>query len=175
MGRDRFASALGAALGAAVTAGMLLACAAAPSSPLPAGRVALRYVGFDGELRSLAERRGAPTLVLIVATWAGPALVELERIFSLRQARPGVFSLVVLALDEDPRMVGIFAETHGIEADVGVLPDQASFVGPGGPFGPVGQVPTSVLLDAEGRIAVRSDGLWPPGALERALDQLLAR
>lgn len=135
--------------------------------------MAFRYVGFDGEKKSLAALRGRPVVVLVVATWAGPAIVEVERLRAVAEARPEQLETVILVLDEDPRMAAIFAETFGVEGVVGRVEDPETFVSERGPFGPIGVVPTSVLLDPEGRIAVRSDGPWPEGALDRALDALL--
>lgn len=143
-----------------------------PDPRLPAGRVAFRYVGFDGTTKNLAALRGEPVVVLVVATWAGPAIVEVERLRALAVARPGRFETVILVLDEDERMAGIFAETFGVQGVVGRVLEPTSFVDAGGPFGPIGVVPTSILLDAEGRIALRSDGPWPEGSLARALDAL---
>lgn len=142
---------------------------------LPEGPVALRYRGIDGGWRSLARLRGRPVVVSVVATWAGPALVEVQRLRTLQKAREGAFAVVLLVVDEDPQMAAIFAERFEVPDVVGRVEDVARFTGPRGPLGPIGVVPTSVLLDGEGRIALRSDGPWPEGVLARALDRLGAR
>jgi hypothetical protein len=54
------------------------------------------------------------------------------------------------------------------------VPDPARFTGPEGPFGPIAVLPTSVLLDREGRILARMDGLWPPGLLRRSVEAAIA-
>jgi hypothetical protein len=55
------------------------------------------------------------------------------------------------------------------------LPDDpAEFVGARGPLGPVSIVPTSALVDARGHVSARVEGVWPPGDLEAAIEQLLA-
>ncbi|MEO1233184.1 MAG: hypothetical protein AAFZ18_30240 [Myxococcota bacterium] len=134
--------------------------------------MALRFRAYDGTTQSLAARRGKPVVVAVVATWAGPALVEVERLKALRSARDDDFELILIVLDEAVEMAAIFAETFGVPESVGRVEDVPRFVSERGPFGPIGVVPTSVLLDAEGRIAVRSDGPWPEGTLSRALDAL---
>lgn len=150
----------------------LAGCASGPEPTpgLPTHPVGLRYIGYDGEIHSLARLRGTPVLVEIVATWAGPALVEIERVRTLTEGRK--IQVLVLVLDEEPEMAAIFARAFGLAEVVGRVPEPEALLGPSGPFGPIGVVPTGVLLDAEGRIALRSDGPWPEGTLERALADL---
>lgn len=162
--------------------GLLLLSAACASSTnadgnarLPKGRVALRYRAYDGRFRSLGALRGRPVIVSVVATWAGPALIEVERLKTLERAYKGEAAVVILVLDEDPEMAAIFAETFEVPEAVGRLDNSEAFVGADGPFGPITVVPTSIVLDAEGRIVLRSDGPFPPGTPEKALDALLQR
>lgn len=155
---------------------LLASCVSSPvagvAPDLPDGRVALRFRGYDGSTQSLAARRGRPVVVSVVATWAGPALVEVERLKALRIARNESFELVLIVLDEQAEMAAIFAETFEVPDSVGRVDDVASFVSARGPFGAIGVVPTSILLDSQGRIALRSNGPWPEGALTKALDAL---
>lgn len=155
---------------------MCLACVSStpPAARLPSGRVSLVYQAYDGRRRSLAEFRGKPLIVSVVATWAGPALVEVERLRTIQRTYGDAVEVVILVLDEEPEMAAIFAETFDLPGAVGRVEEPERLIGEGGPFGPIGVVPTTVLLDAEGRIALRSDGPLPVGALEAALDALLA-
>lgn len=154
---------------------VLGACAGSPGgSPLlPKNPIGLRYRGYDGAWKTLGALRGRPVLVEVVATYAGPALVEVERIRLITKPHGEAVVLVLLVLDDAPEMAAIFAETFEVPQAVGRVEDPAQFVGPKGPFGPIGVVPTGILLDQDGRILVRSDGPWPPGVLEEALFKLL--
>ena len=160
------------------TSALVAACAGAPAAgpaQLPKGPVSLSYIDYQGRNRTLLELRGRPTVVLILATWAGPAIVEVQRLRVLREAQDEPFAWLILVLDEDPEMAGIFAETFEVRAEVGRIVRPDTFLGPRGPFGPIAMVPTSVLLDGAGHIVVRSDGPWPEGALEKALRALEAK
>lgn len=107
-----------------------------------------------------------------MATWAGPALVEVQRIRAVQDEFKDAFDLVVLVVDEEPEMAGIFAEKFELTDVIGWVESTDDLVRDEGPFGPIGTLPTSILLDVEGRIAVRSDGPWPPGSLEQSLRAL---
>lgn len=150
-------------------------CASGPSPTpgLPTSPVGLRYVGYDGQRRSLAALRGRPVVVELVATWAGPALVEVERLRALTAPFGDQVEVVILVLDEDPTMAAVFAEAFEVPDAVGRVPDPAALVSERGPFGPIGVVPTGILIGPDGRIVLRSDGPWPPGVLANALNELL--
>lgn len=150
-----------------------LGCASAPPTvAIPEGKVAFRFRTLDGEAVSLAQFRGRPVAVLIFTTWSGPALLEVER-FAQAQRRYGD-NLVTLGvmLDKDPEMARIFADTYNPPFVLLRVDDPAHFTGTDGPFGPIGLLPTSVILDKSGVVAVRSDGVWPAGALFTALAEL---
>ena len=155
---------------------LLSGCAGSARNPnLPEGPVDVVYTAYDGTQRALSASRGQPAVVVMVTTWAGPALVEVQRVRAVREEFGNAFSVLVLVLDENPQAAAIFAKTFELSEEVGRVEPMQTLVGPRGPFGPITQVPTSVLLDAEGRIAVRSDGSWPSGALEKGLRVLLRR
>lgn len=139
---------------------------------LPSGPVPLRYVAYDGGRRSLSALHGQPVVVSMVATWAGAALIEVERLLEVRRETDGAFALVVLVLDDEPTTAAVFADTFEIPELVGRVEDRARFEGEDGPFGPIAMVPTTVLLDAGGSIALRSDGPLPEGVLQEALQKL---
>ena len=146
-------------------------CAGQQRNPnLPKGIVNFQFISYDGELRSLDEFRGQPLVVSVIATWAGPALIEVERLQVTQQTYGRDFGLLFLVVDERPEMAAVFAETFKVRPSVGRIEPPQALVGEKGPFGSIGIIPTSVLLDAKGQIIVRSDGPWPIGALEKALD-----
>lgn len=148
------------------------ACASSSGAELPSGRVVLRLTEVDGATLSLATLRGRPVLVTVMTTWADFALLEVPRFRALYEAYRGRIEIVCVALDPDVRMVRIFRDTFAIPYRVAVVDDAAGFTGRDGPFGPVSVIPTSILIDAEGVIAARMDGMWPDGVLEQAVQKV---
>lgn len=160
----------------AVVAACALGCATAPSgSTLPETAVSLRYRTLDGGLATLGRLRGRVVLVTVMATWADTALLEVPLLKTMhaRHAAAGL-EVVALAVDEAPLAVQVFAEQFEVPYTIGLSEDDRTLMGPRGPFGEITRLPTSVLLDRNGVIAVRSDGMWDPAFLEAAIQRLLA-
>jgi hypothetical protein len=166
-------------------AGLLLlaACSgagrAAPRSERPAiptAPVSLRVELLDGSTLTLGSLRGQVVLVHLIDPAGAPSLLEVPRLIHLaKQHHDAPFKIVCVAFDDQPAAVRIFGETFEIPYALGMVDDPQSLAGPAGPFGPIGILPTSILLDKDGRIAARMDGRWAPGVLEEAVRRLLAR
>ena len=163
-------------LAIAIAAHGALGCASSRPGPvLPDRPVALRYRTLDGGLDSIGRLRGRVVLVTVVATWAATALLEVPLLKQThnRYAKDGL-EIVALAIDETPLAVQVFADKFEIPYAVGLSEDDRALMGPHGPFGEITRLPTSVLLDRDGLIVVRSDGMWDPAALDAAVQRLLA-
>lgn len=157
-------------------AGLLLvlaACAHDPGSKLPQGRAAARFVGLDGQATSLAAYRGKVLLVWVVTTWNDLALIEVPLLRELHAAHAPDLQILCVALDEDPAMLGIFANTFDLPFPVVRPHDPARFTGPEGPLGPIGIIPTSALLNRGGEVEARADGTWTPAVLQAAVRELI--
>jgi thiol-disulfide isomerase/thioredoxin len=160
----------------------LLALAACASSTpglegtvIPSAPVSLRIDRIDGPVLTLGSLRGRVVLVTVFTTWADYALLEVPKMKKLATTYDSKdFVVVAIALDTNPKMVRIFARTFDIPYYVGTIDDPAAFTSESGPFGKITLIPTSLLLDREGRIAARMDGLWPDGILEEAVGRLVA-
>jgi thiol-disulfide isomerase/thioredoxin len=160
------------ALGLALAAG----CAHRPDpaqATLPESRVALRLLDVEGETLNLGGLRGQVVLLTVMTTWSEPALLEVPLLTELQRDYAGSLTVVAVFLDPDPRVLAIFRDTFQVPYRVTRPHDPAGLTGAEGPFGPIGVLPTSVLLDRDGRIAARMDGVWPPGALRRAVQLLV--
>jgi hypothetical protein len=138
--------------------------------------VALRLQLLDGRSLTLGSLRENVVLVTIINTSDLRALVDVPRIKKLIKQHQGApFKVVAIALDDELEAIRVFGETFEIPYALGTVEDRAALVGPNGPFGKIEGVPTSILLDKDGRIAARMNGVWAPGVLEEAVRRLLAR
>jgi hypothetical protein len=155
---------------------LLGACASAPSTgpELPSSRISLRLLKLNGSELFLSEQRGRVVLLTVISTWADPALLEVPRIKAMRAAYKDTDLSIICVVLEDAKIAGIFEKTFQIPYTVAVPDDVVFFSSAEGPLGGVAILPTSFLLDREGRIAARMDGIWPEGVLEEALDRLVA-
>jgi thiol-disulfide isomerase/thioredoxin len=153
---------------------VLSACASQGARPLPEGRVALRLESLEGEPITLGGLRGKVVLVTIVTTWSDFALLEVPRFKKLAEAHGRDLAIVCIALDEDERMVRIFRDTFQIPYLVTTASDPKALTSAAGPFGEITIIPTSILLDREGKVVARMDGMWPPHVLEDAVQKVAA-
>ena len=163
----------------ALAAGLLALAACAHGrgdgqATLPESRVALRLVDVEGATLNVAALRGRVVLLTMMTTWVQPALVEVPLLTELYRDYGGELEVVAVVLDAEPRMLAIFKETFDVPSRVTRPVDPAALTGSEGPFGPIGVLPTSVILDRDGRIAARMDGVWPPEVLRRAVQRLVA-
>ena len=160
-----------AALALLVIAG----CAHDPATALPTHRVAARFIDNEGRPVSLAGLRGQIVLVQVMTTWSDPALMELPGFADLAVKYAEDFQVVIVTLDEDPRMRAMFATAFDMPFLFLGVEEPRRFSGPDGPLGEIGVLPTSFLLDRDGRVAARSVGTWPAGSLSEAIRRLIDR
>ncbi len=117
----------------------------------------------DGADFSLADYRDKVVLVNVWATWCGPCVQELPELAKLHRAHGDDFAVVGINIDKPrlhPKMHSMIRE-HGIDYPVVVDPDGESL----GTFGVKGY-PTSVLLDRNGVVRWRREGIIAPSDSE---------
>jgi cytochrome c biogenesis protein CcmG/thiol:disulfide interchange protein DsbE len=138
----------------------------APDSDAPA----LAVSTLDGDEVSLAGLRGQVVLVNFWATWCPPCRMEMpgfQRVWDSRRER----GLVVLGLSNErggePGVRAFLAE-RGITYPVAVTGPEAAEA-----FGGVRALPTSILIDRQGRVRHRVEGFFAEPALRQAVDRLL--
>lgn len=161
----------------ALATALSVACSASPPATTPAqlpdGPTAGRLRTLDGKYVNLAALRGQAVLITIIQTWSDPALVEVPLLNQVANRYGDRLTVLCIALDELTEMVRIFVETFKPAYEVVRADDVRAFTGPDGPFGPITRIPTSVLLDADGRVAARMDGTWRPQVLRDAIRELI--
>jgi len=153
-----------------LAAGLASACAGSTAGPLPTTRVAWRYRTTDGDYGSLASWRGRPPLVHVLATWSAPALLELPMLRDLH--RTGQIQVLGVVVDREEATAEILADSFQLGYPVVRPADLPRFLGEEGPFGALPILPTSFVLDAEGRLLARNEGTWQPATLRRLVQKI---
>jgi thiol-disulfide isomerase/thioredoxin len=142
----------------------------AESPPQPAPETA--FTDADGKPASLADFKGKPVIVNLWATWCQPCLKEMPSLDRLQAALDG--KLAVAAISEDhggAQRVGPFVAAMGL-AKLKIYLDPQSDVGHA--FHVRG-LPTSIVIDAGGRVVGRVEGAaeWDSEAMMAVLKPLL--
>jgi len=125
--------------------------------------------GLDGKPVSLAAERGKVVLVNFWATWCGPCRAEISDLVELQNKYKDRFQILSLIVDEDdPDAVKKFVEKRGINYPVAIADDDLRRQ-----YGGVVALPTSFVLDSEGRIVQKHEGLHNPLLYELEVRSLL--
>jgi thiol-disulfide isomerase/thioredoxin len=132
---------------------------------------AVAWQDADGSRHTLAEYKGKVVLVDVWATWCPPCRKALPEVAELQ--RKGGTDFVVLAISVDKKGWEDVKPFLGQHPELGLraaVPD-----GPTGlePFGSIPGIPTTLVIDREGRIRTRWSGFLA-GRAEKALQQALA-
>jgi thiol-disulfide isomerase/thioredoxin len=128
---------------------------------------------LDGRTHRLSELRGQVVLVNFWATWCPPCRRELPSMQRLADVLGGeAFVMHAVDTGEDEETILPFVFSTGTELRFPILLDRSSKVLKAWP---VVALPTSFVIDAEGRIAYRAVGgrEWDDPALVRQLRALL--
>jgi thiol-disulfide isomerase/thioredoxin len=112
---------------------------------------------LDGRTISSADWRGKVVLVNFWATWCGPCRAEVPDLVALQERYRD--HLVVLGISEDTgpdavNLVEKFADEYKINYTLAMTTEEMSKVFPG-----VVALPTTFILDREGRVALKHVGL----------------
>lgn len=132
---------------------------------------AFQLTTLDGRAVTSEQLRGKVVLVNFWATWCPPCRVEMpgfQAVYDRNQSR----GFVVLGISTDAsgsERVRTFLAEHQITYPVAMA--SASVVQA---FGGANVLPTSFLIDRQGRIRNEVRGVFASMALERAVDHLLA-
>ncbi len=124
---------------------------------------------LDGRTWNLADHRGRVVLVNFWATWCPPCRMETPDLVSLQSDyKTRGLDIVGVNMDEDQSAVGPFVARYRINYPV-VLPRQPFALGD-----QIEALPTSILLDRNGRVARRYVGMISEAAVRADIDKLLA-
>lgn len=138
---------------------------AAPAAPAD-GPIALKLTATDGSTLDLAAHRGRWVVVNFWATWCHPCLAEMPALSELDQRRQDI-DVVGLAFDDiAPDALVAFLKQHPVAYPIA----QVSMDHPPAAFEPPAGLPTTYLLDPQGKVAKRFLGPVTPQEIEQAVD-----
>lgn len=131
----------------------------APGFTLPDAR--------GGQL-SLADLRGKVVLLNFWATWCPPCRREIPDFISL-QDKYGAQGLQIVGIGTDePEKVREYAEENGMNYPVLFGTDDVALK-----YGGIDAIPTTFLIDRQGKIVTKYVGLRSRGEFEQAIQRLL--
>ena len=131
----------------------------ADPSPLPA----LSMQALDGQIITTDDLYGKVTLVNFWATWCGPCRAEIPDLIELQARYPDHLQIIGVSADEGPvQVVEDFVTEYGINYPIVMRTPELDRAFPG-----VMALPTSFIVDPDGRVVQTHIGLINPGVFEQ--------
>jgi len=130
---------------------------------------ALNAKDLDGKPISLDDLKGKIVLLNFWATWCGPCRAEIPDLIELQSKFKDQLAIVALATDEDDaELVKKFSQKAGINYRVGMSSDELRAA-----YGGIPALPTSFIIDPQGRVVQKHIGLNDPSIYELEVRALL--
>jgi thiol-disulfide isomerase/thioredoxin len=128
-----------------------------------------KLTGLDGRPVNLAESHGKVILLNFWATWCGPCRAEIPDLIELQNKYKDRLQILGLVVDDDDQeAIKEFVERQGINYPVAMAGGDIRIK-----YGGIGALPTSFMLDSEGRIVQKHEGLRDPLLYEMEIRSLL--
>jgi thiol-disulfide isomerase/thioredoxin len=125
--------------------------------------------GLDGKPISLAATRGKIILLNFWASWCGPCRAEVPDLVELQERYKDRLQVIGLVVDDDDMdAIHQFVKDFGINYPVGVAPAELRVQ-----YGGIPALPTSFVLDTQGRVVQKHVGLRDPALYEIEIRALL--
>src|SRR6266446_10859512 len=164
-----------------LAAGAFVLIASGASTRTPQGGNVIRFVrnpdaapefkleALDGKPLSLAAARGKVVLLNFWATWCGPCRAEIPDLIALQQKYKDQLQIIGLTVDDDDASMikQVVAESH-INYPVAMSSPEVRLQ-----YGGIAALPTSFVLDAQGRVVQKHEGLRDPALYETEIRALL--
>jgi len=124
---------------------------------------------LDGKPVTLADSHGKVILLNFWATWCGPCRAEIPDLIELQNKYKDRLQILGLIVDDDDQdAIKEFIEKVGINYPVAIASNDIRFQ-----YGGIAALPTSFVLDSEGRIVQKHEGLRDPLLYETEIRSLL--
>jgi thiol-disulfide isomerase/thioredoxin len=172
----RFVILFAAALGSASSAFTQETAPAAPDSgPVirfvrnPDQAPDFKVDDLDGHPLTLSGSHGKVILLNFWATWCGPCRAEIPDLIELQKKYGDRLQIIGLDVDDDDvAEVKKFVEKNGINYPVGMATNEIRIQ-----YGGVAALPTSFVIDSEGRVVQKHEGLRNPLLYEYEIRSLI--
>jgi thiol-disulfide isomerase/thioredoxin len=123
----------------------------------------------EGKPLSLADYKGKVILLNFWATWCGPCRAEVPDLVELQNKYKDQLQIIGLVVDDDDQeAIKKFIDEYGINYPVANAPDELRLE-----YGGIPALPTSFVLDTEGRVVQKHEGLRDPVLYEVEIRSLL--
>ncbi len=124
---------------------------------------------LDGKPIALDAFHGKVVFLNFWATWCGPCRAEVPDLVDLQKQFQGRLQIIGLDVDDDdPADVQKYVEETGINYPVAMTSDDIRTA-----YGGIPALPTSFVLDTEGRVVQKHTGLMDPALYETEIRALL--
>jgi thiol-disulfide isomerase/thioredoxin len=124
---------------------------------------------LDGTPVTLAGSKGKVILLNFWATWCGPCRAEIPDLVELQNKYKERLQIIGLVVDDDDQVaIKKFVNKFGINYPVAVATTELRFQ-----YGGIPALPTSFVLDSEGRVVQKHEGLRDPVLYETEIRSLL--
>jgi len=128
-----------------------------------------RLTTLEGRALSLADYKNKVVLLNFWATWCGPCRAEVPDLVELQNKYKDRLQIIGLVVDdEDQDAIHKFVAEFGINYPVALATDAMRLQ-----YGGIPALPTSFVLNAEGRIVQKHEGLRDPVLYEVEIRALL--
>jgi thiol-disulfide isomerase/thioredoxin len=128
-----------------------------------------KLADLDGKPLTLANSHGKVILLNFWATWCGPCRAEIPDLVELQKKYKDRLQVIGLVVDgEDQNEIKKFVVESGINYPVALATTDIRMQ-----YGGIGALPTSFMLDGEGRVVQKHEGLRNPVLYEVEIRALL--
>jgi thiol-disulfide isomerase/thioredoxin len=128
-----------------------------------------KLTGLDGKPFTLAGAKGKVILLNFWATWCGPCRAEIPDLVQLQNKYKDRLQILSLVVDDDDQdAIKKFVAESSINYPVAVATDDIRIQ-----YGGIAALPTSFVLDSEGRVVQKHEGLRDPVLYETEIRSLL--
>jgi thiol-disulfide isomerase/thioredoxin len=129
----------------------------------------LKALDLSGRPVELSNFAGKVVLVNFWATWCPPCREEIPELLELKKAYKDRLEIVGISEDDDPpESVLKFARQKGMNYPIVMATEELI-----GAYGGVPALPTSFLIDTQGRVVQKHSGLYPIEWYHREIRSLL--
>jgi thiol-disulfide isomerase/thioredoxin len=128
-----------------------------------------KLTSLDGKPLTLAAFQGKVVILNFWATWCGPCRAEVPDLVALQESYKDHLQIIGLDVDDDDSAeIQKYVKETGIDYPVAISPDDLRVQ-----YGGIPALPTSFVLDTEGRVVQKHVGYTDPRLYETEIRALL--